>query len=131
MTAGISGGRLVALHSGRCDITTSLAVQGINVLTRQHTSCCLASSPLSPGIRLLAAGNYPLSARPQRRYRAGPMSSIELSAGAFPRDSGGVRSRPMASAGVICRVSARCAIAPLTPAAEKDVPSHVAYPLAL
>src|SRR5690348_235621 len=59
------------------------------------------------------------------------MSSIAPSAAAFPRDDGGVRSRSMASAAVMCRVSIRCATAPLTAAAEKDVPSHVAYPLAL
>ncbi len=87
--------------------------------------------PLSPGIRLLAAGSYPVSARSPRRCHAGPMSSIDPSAAAPPRDDGGVRSRSMAWAGVICRVSTRCAIAPLTPAAEKDVPSHVAYPPAL
>lgn len=63
MTAGISGGRLVALRSGRCDITASLAVQEINVLTRQAHLMLPDVIPLSPGIRLLAAGNDPASDR--------------------------------------------------------------------
>jgi len=57
MTAGISAGRLVALHSGRCDITATLAVQGINVLSRQAQLMLPGIIPLSPGIRLLAAGD--------------------------------------------------------------------------
>ena len=63
MTAGISGGRLVALRSGRCDITASLAVQEINDLTRQAHLMLPDVIPLSPGIRLLAAGNDPASDR--------------------------------------------------------------------
>jgi uncharacterized membrane protein (GlpM family) len=57
MTAGISAGRLVALHSGRCDITATLAVQGINVLSRQAHLMLAGIIPLSPGIGLLAAGD--------------------------------------------------------------------------
>jgi hypothetical protein len=64
MTAGIGAGRLVALHSGRCDITATLAVQGISVLTRQAHLMLPGVIPVSPGIRLLAAGNYPVSACP-------------------------------------------------------------------
>jgi len=63
MTAGISGGRLVALHSGCCDITASLAVQERTVLTRQAHLMLPGVIPLSPGIGLLAAGNDPASAR--------------------------------------------------------------------
>jgi len=57
MTAGISAGRLVALHSGRCDVTATLAVQGVNVLSRQVHLMLPGIIPLSPGIRLLAAGD--------------------------------------------------------------------------
>ena len=63
MTAEVSAGRLAALHSGRCDITATLAVQGINVLTRQAHLMLPGVIPLSPGIGLLAAGSYPVSAR--------------------------------------------------------------------
>jgi hypothetical protein len=63
MTAQISAGRLAGLHSGRRDITATLAVQGVNVLTGQANLMLPGIIPLSPGIRLLAAGSYPLSAR--------------------------------------------------------------------
>jgi len=63
MTAGIGGGRLVALRSGRCQATASLAVQGINVLTRQAQLVLPGFIPLSPGIGLLAAGGGPASGR--------------------------------------------------------------------
>ena len=131
MTAGISGGRLVALRSGRCEATASLAVQGINVLTRQAHLMLPGVIPLSRESGCWPPAAARSAAAPQRRYRAGPMSSIELSAAALPRDDGGVCSRAMASADVMSRVSTRCATAPLTPAAEKDVPFHVAYPPAL
>jgi len=62
MTAGISAGRLVALHSGCCDITAALAVQGISVLTGQTHLMLPGVIPLSPGIRLLAAGDHPVTA---------------------------------------------------------------------
>lgn len=35
LLAGISGGRLVTIHSGRCDITATLAVQDTDLLTKQ------------------------------------------------------------------------------------------------
>jgi hypothetical protein len=63
MGAGISAGRLVALHSGRCDLTAILAVQGTTVLTRQAHLMLPGVIPVSPGIRLLAAGDYPVSVR--------------------------------------------------------------------
>src|SRR6266567_6301206 len=62
MVAGIAAGRLVALHSGRCDITATLAIQGTNVLTKQAHLKLPGAVPLSPGIRLLAARHYRSSA---------------------------------------------------------------------
>jgi hypothetical protein len=59
MVAGVGAGRLVALHSGRCDITATLAVQGTNVLTKQAHFKLPGVVPLSPGIRLLSARHYP------------------------------------------------------------------------
>jgi|ERR1039457_640568 hypothetical protein len=58
--AGISAGRLVTLHSGRCDITATLAIQGTNVITRQAHLELPGIIPLGPGIRLLPARNYPV-----------------------------------------------------------------------
>ncbi len=60
--AGISAGRLVALHSGRCDITATLAIQGTTVITRQAHLELPGVIPLGPGIRLLPARNYPVGA---------------------------------------------------------------------
>ncbi len=63
LAAKISAGRLVALHSGRCDIIATLAIQGTDVLTRQARLELPGAIPLSRGIRLLAADNYPADAR--------------------------------------------------------------------
>ena len=62
MGARISAGRLVALHSGRCDLTAVLAVQGTTVLTKQAHLTLPGVIPLGQGIRLLAAHHYPVSA---------------------------------------------------------------------
>ena len=61
MGARISAGRLVALHSGRCDLTATLAVQGTTVLTKQAHLTLPGVIPLGRGIRLLAAHHYPAS----------------------------------------------------------------------
>jgi hypothetical protein len=61
MGARISAGRLVALHSGRCDLTAMLAVQGTTVLTKQAHLTLPGVIPLGQGIRLLAAHHYPAS----------------------------------------------------------------------
>jgi hypothetical protein len=59
MGARISAGRLVALHSGRCDLTVTLAVQGTAVLTKQAHLTLPGVIRLGQGIRLLAAHHYP------------------------------------------------------------------------
>jgi hypothetical protein len=55
----ISGGRLVAVRSGRCEITATLAVQGADLLVRQAHLELPGVVPLGRGIRLLPAGEYP------------------------------------------------------------------------
>jgi hypothetical protein len=62
LVAGVSAGLLTALHSGRCDITASLAIQGTNVLTRPGHLELPGAVSLSPGIRLLPARDYPAGA---------------------------------------------------------------------
>ena len=59
LLAGISAGRLVALHTGRCDVTAALAIQGSDLVTRQAHFELPGVIPLSPGIRLLPARDYP------------------------------------------------------------------------
>ena len=58
----ISGGRLVAVRSGRCDITATLAVQGTDLLVRQAHLELPGAIPLGQGIRLLPVGEYPVRA---------------------------------------------------------------------
>jgi len=58
----INGGRLVAVRSGRCEITATLAVQGADLLVRQAHLELPGVIPLGRGIRLLPVGEYP--ARP-------------------------------------------------------------------
>jgi hypothetical protein len=58
----ISGGRLVAVRSGRCEITATLAVQGADLLVRQAHLELPGVIPLGRGIRLLPVGEYPASA---------------------------------------------------------------------
>ncbi len=61
MTAKVSAGRLVALLSGRCDLTVTLIIQGTTVLTKQAHLTLPGAIPLGQGIRLLAAHYYPAS----------------------------------------------------------------------
>jgi len=54
LVAGIRGGRLVAVHSGRCDVTAYLAVQDTQVISRQVAFELPGIIPLGRGIPLLA-----------------------------------------------------------------------------
>jgi hypothetical protein len=63
LLAGISSGRLVALHTGRCDVTATLAIQGSDLVTRQAHFELPGVMPLSPGIRLLPARHYPAAGK--------------------------------------------------------------------
>ena len=67
----ISGGRLVAVRSGRCDITATLAVQGADLLVRQAHLELPGVIPLGRGIRLLPVGEYPARADLPGEWMAG------------------------------------------------------------
>ena len=54
LVAGIRGGRLVAVHSGRFDVTATLAIQDTKVISRQVHLELPGIIPLGRGIRLLA-----------------------------------------------------------------------------
>jgi hypothetical protein len=58
LVAGIRGGRLVAVPSGRCNVTASLTVQGTTVVSRQVTFELPGIIPLGRGIALLADHDY-------------------------------------------------------------------------
>ena len=59
LLAEIKAGRLVALHSGRCMVTGTLAIQDINVVTRQARIDLPGIIALRGGIRLLPVHEYP------------------------------------------------------------------------
>jgi hypothetical protein len=54
----ISGGRLVAVHSGSCEITVALAVQGTDLMVRHAHLELPGVIPMRQGIRLLPVGDY-------------------------------------------------------------------------
>ena len=58
LLAGIRDGQLVALHSGHCDVTATLAIEKTDVTTRQASFQLPGVIPLNPGIRLLSDMSY-------------------------------------------------------------------------
>lgn len=59
LLAEVRAGMLVALHSGRCEVTGALAIQDINTISRQAHADIPGMIPLHEGIRLLPAHDYP------------------------------------------------------------------------
>jgi hypothetical protein len=60
--AGISAGRLDRLHSGHCDVTATLALEGADVIARHAHLELPGVISLGQGIRLLPAEDYPTGA---------------------------------------------------------------------
>jgi hypothetical protein len=58
LLAGIHDGRLVALHSGHCDVTATLAIDQTDVVSRQASFELPGVLPVNSGIRLLSASAY-------------------------------------------------------------------------
>jgi hypothetical protein len=54
----ISGGRLTAVYSGRCEITVTLTVQGTDLIVRHAHLELPGVIPIRQGIRLLPASEY-------------------------------------------------------------------------
>jgi hypothetical protein len=59
LLAESKAGRLVALHSGRCVVTGTLAIQDINVITMRAHVDLPGIIALRGGIRLLPVHDYP------------------------------------------------------------------------
>ena len=59
LVAGIRGGRLVAVHPGRCEVTATLAIQDAKVISRQVHLELPGIIPLGRGIPLLADHGHP------------------------------------------------------------------------
>ncbi len=56
--AGVIAGMMTALHSGRCDITATLAIQGAEAIQRQKRIDLPGVISLNHGIRLLDEADY-------------------------------------------------------------------------
>lgn len=63
LVAEVTAGKLTALHSGRCDITAELDVQGIEFLTRHAQINLGGVLSLHDGIRLLPEQDYARAGR--------------------------------------------------------------------
>jgi hypothetical protein len=64
LLAGIKAGRLVALHSGHADITATLAVEGVEVVSKQGHLELPGVIQLGVGIRMLPLRDYPSAKEP-------------------------------------------------------------------
>jgi hypothetical protein len=62
LLAEVQAGRIVALHSGRCEVTGALAIQGIDAVSRRAHLDLPGAISLRQGIRLLPAHEYPANA---------------------------------------------------------------------
>ena len=58
LVAGIRGGRLVAVHSGHCEVTATLAIEDAKVISRQVHLELPGIIPLGRGILLLAGEGH-------------------------------------------------------------------------
>ena len=59
LVLGISEGRLTSVHSGHCEVTVTLAVQGTDLAVRHAHLELPGVVQLRRGIKLLADGDYP------------------------------------------------------------------------
>ena len=83
LVLGISGGRIIAVHSGRCEITGTLAVQGTDLLVKRAHLELPGVMSLRRGIRLLPIGEYPARDYPTGEY---PSSGQHVSEDPAERD---------------------------------------------
>jgi hypothetical protein len=81
LLTGVSAGRLVAVHAGNCDISATLAIDDVEVATGQARLELPGAIPVTPGIRLLPASEYPAAAQPGEAGRARPARPHVLAAG--------------------------------------------------
>jgi len=80
----ISGGRLVAVHSGRCEITVTLAVQGTDLIVRHAHLELPGVIPLRRGIRLLPVDEYPVGENPASEYTGSEPGAASTRGGECP-----------------------------------------------
>lgn len=64
LVLGVSGGKIAAVHSGSCDITGALAVQGTEMISRRAHLDLPGNKSLRRGWRLLPPTEYPADGAP-------------------------------------------------------------------
>jgi len=88
MVAGVSVGRLSAVHSGRCDVGVALTIHDVEVLTKRAHLELPGLKALRSGVRLLPASEYPDSPdslHPTSLHPASQFPAVELPG---PQDDG-------------------------------------------
>ena len=75
LLAQISGGYLVAIRSGRCDVTVTLAVQGAELITGRAHLELPGVVTVGHGIRLLPVGEYPAGTHAAGEHPPGPTAA--------------------------------------------------------
>jgi hypothetical protein len=86
LVAGISGGRLAAVHSGRGEVGVALTVHEVEVLTKRTHLELPGVAALKSGFRLLPAGEY-LSRGYHASHPGGPAFARSGAVGVAPPDS--------------------------------------------
>lgn len=75
LLAVISGGYLIAIDSGRCDVTVTLAVQGTELITRRAYLELPGVIKVGHAIRLLPVGDYPVGTNAGGEHPPGPTAA--------------------------------------------------------
>jgi hypothetical protein len=86
LVAGVSGGRLAAVHSGRGEVGVALTVHEIEVLTKRASLELPGVVALKSGFRLLPAGEY-LGRGHHASHPGGPAFARSGAVGVAPPDS--------------------------------------------
>jgi len=94
LLAEVRQGRLAAVHSGRCQVTATLAVQDITVVSEQGQLDLPGMVTLRHGIRLLPAHEYPAPEYPADSYPAHGYPADGYSARGYPADGHLARGDP-------------------------------------
>jgi hypothetical protein len=84
LVAGISHGRLAAVHAGRGHVGVALTIHEIEVLTKRSHLELPGHAGLKRGFRLLSAGHYPDAPQEHPGQSASPFPGVNLTDGYFP-----------------------------------------------
>jgi hypothetical protein len=120
LVAGVRAGLLVAVHTGRCDMTATLAVNGVEVISRQARLELPGVITLTSSIRLLPDREYAVAAAAEGARQVPMQAATGVAAAA----DGGKAAGPSTNWWV-----AAAAPASLTVAAPAPVASAAPIPL--